>query len=48
MIDGKLFNQPIRNDIKTYESIRKLSLVKEMTKQLIAYQNIFITKKIIN
>ena len=38
MIDGKnLFDQPINNDLKTYENIfKKLLLVKEMITQLVA------------
>ena len=37
MIDGKnLFDQPINNDLKTYENIfKKLLLVKEMITQLV-------------
>ena len=36
MIDGRnFFDQPVKNDIKSYENIRKLQLVKEMITQLV-------------
>ena len=36
MIDGKnFFDQPLKNDKVTYENIRKLLLVEEVTIQLI-------------
>ena len=36
MIDGKIFfDQPINSNIKTYENIRKMLLVKEMITQLV-------------
>ena len=38
MINGKnFFDQPISNMIKTYENIKELLLVKEMTIQLVVY-----------
>ena len=36
MIDRKnVFDQPVKNDKATYENIRKLLLVKEMTIQMV-------------
>ena len=36
MIDGKnFFNQPLNNDYKTYENIKKLELVKQIITQLV-------------
>ena len=38
MIDGKnFFDQPINNMFKTFENIKILLLVKEMTMQLVVY-----------
>ena len=31
------FDRPVRNDVRPYENIRKLPLVKEMTTQLVVY-----------
>ena len=38
MISGKkFFHQPIKNDMKTYDNIRKIQLVKEVITQLVIY-----------
>ena len=47
MIEKNFFDQPITNDIKTYENIKKLLLVKEMIMQLVVYYIIPISKRII-
>ena len=40
------FDQPIGKDIKSYENIKKLQLVKEMIAQLVSYFISLISKKI--
>ena len=47
MIEKNFFDQPITNDIKTYENIKKLLLVKEMIMQLVVYYIIPTSKRII-
>ena len=38
MIDGRnVFDQPIKNDLKTYDNIRKIEKVKVMISQLDIY-----------
>ena len=37
-IDGQnFFNKPIKNNLNTYDNIKKLPLVKEMITQLLVY-----------
>ena len=52
MIDGKnVFDQPIKNNLKTYENIRKIATGQgddytEMITQLVVCQIILISKKL--
>ena len=48
MIDGQnFFDQPVRNNFITYDSIRKLQQVKKMITQLVVCWTIIISKTII-
>ena len=42
----KFFDQPINDDVKAYEILEKLLLVKETIRQLFAYWIIIISKKL--
>ena len=45
MIDGRnFFNQPIKNDLKTYDNIRKIVMITQQD----VYQIISISKNTIN
>ena len=47
-VDGKnVFNQPVKNNLTTYDSIEKLQQVKEMITQLVVCWTIIISKAII-
>ena len=49
MIDGINFSgQPMKNELKTYDKIRKLQLLKVMITQLDVYQIMPISKNTIN
>ena len=38
MADGRnIFDQPVRNDIRTYDNIEKLAQVNKLITQLVAY-----------
>ena len=48
IVDGKnVFNQPVKNNLTTYDSIKKLQQVKEMITQLVVCWTIIISKTII-
>ena len=48
IVNGKnVFNQPVKNNLTTYDSIKKLQQVKEMITQLVVCWTIIISKTII-
>ena len=47
MIDGQnVFDKPVKNDTRSYDNIRMLQLVNEMTTQLVVCQIIPMPKNI--
>ena len=48
MIDGKnFFDQPVKNDQRTYDNIKKLQQAKEIITQLAVYCIMFLIKMIL-
>ena len=48
IVDGKnVFNQPVKNNLTTYDSIKKLQQVKEMITKLVVCWTIIISETII-
>ena len=48
MINGRnLFDQPVKNELRTYNNIQKIQLVKEMIIQLVVCYIILISKNTI-
>ena len=41
----KSFDQPVESDMRTYDNIKKMLQIKEMTTQVAAYLIIFTSKK---
>ena len=37
MIDGNSFDQPVKNNLRTYDQIRKIATCQEMITLLVAY-----------